>query len=169
MAATFKLPPRYEIRKLELEHLDWIKAILTHSNIFCSPIWKVLYPDDKAKRTYAMFNMLDYHVLHGIHSGHSYGAFDTEYKFKRPESTATGVKLYWQHDNLNATGAALSKPTLRRSTSRKATSSPASKWNWASNWPRRWTCDLRSSPPMTPTCCQAWKPASTTWPSTISL
>lgn len=27
----------------------------------------------------------------------------------------------------------------------------------------------RLSPPMTPTCCRGWKPASTTWPSTISL
>ena len=107
MTATFKLPPRYEIRKLGPEHLDWIKAILTHSNIYCSPIWKVLYPDDKAKRAYVMLNNLDYHVLHGINSGHSYGAFDTEYQFKRPESAATGGKLYWDFDNLNATGEEL--------------------------------------------------------------
>jgi len=107
MTATFKLSPRYEIRKLSPEHLDWSKAILTHSNIFCSPVWKVLYPDDKAKRAYGMFTNLDYHVLHGITSGHSYGAFDTEYKFKRPESAATGGKLYWDVDNLDATSSEL--------------------------------------------------------------
>lgn len=109
MATEPVLPARYQIRKLTPADLDWAKAIITHSNLFNSPVWSVLYPDKgtEAPRAYNMFRTLDYHHLHSINSGHSYGVFDTEYVFKRPESAATGGKLYWDFENLSATGVDL--------------------------------------------------------------
>lgn len=112
MANESTLPPRYQIRKLTSADLDWARAIIVHSNLFNSPVWSVIYPESKgnaAQQAYNMFKALDYHHLHAIGSGHSYGVFDTEYVFKRPESAATGGKLYWDFEDLSATGADLLK------------------------------------------------------------
>lgn len=54
-----------------------------------------------------MMKNCDYLVYHQINSGMSFGIFDLEYKFKRPESAATGGKLYWDEKNLDADGPAL--------------------------------------------------------------
>ncbi|OAP65431.1 hypothetical protein AYL99_01403 [Fonsecaea erecta] len=88
------LPPRYEIRKLTDEHIEWAKAIVLHSNMFYSPVWPVCYPEDKTARLYRGFEACDYLVRHQIKSGHSFGVFDLEYQFKRDESKPHG-KLYW--------------------------------------------------------------------------
>jgi hypothetical protein len=96
------LPPRYEIRTLGPEHSDWAKAIVIHSNMFYSPVWPVIYPENKTRRAYDGFRTVDYLVDHQINSGYSLGVFDTEYKFKRPESAATGGALYWDLEDDSA-------------------------------------------------------------------
>jgi len=98
------LPARYEIRKLTTEHMDWIAAICVHSNLYCSPVWSVLYPDNKPERLYAGLRAADYLMRHQVESGMSFGVFDKEYKFKRPESAATGGRLYWDETHTDITG-----------------------------------------------------------------
>lgn len=100
-------PPGFEIRKLEQKHADWACAIISHSNIFHSPVWSKLYPDAQTKRAYDTFEAAKRLMALNIASGHSYGVFDTNYQFKRPESAAEGGKLYWDPANLDATGADL--------------------------------------------------------------
>jgi hypothetical protein len=100
-ASVAKLPPRYEIRELTSADADFIKAIVIHTNMFYSPIWPNQYPEDKTARVYRGFAAADYLIQHQIDSGHSFGVFDTEYRFKREESKPHG-KLYW---DLNDTSA----------------------------------------------------------------
>lgn len=99
MAFETGLPSRYEIRTLGPEHIDWADAIVCHSNMFSSPVWPILLPENKTGRCYGMFKAANYLVRHQIDSGLSLGVFDKEYQFKRPESAATGGKLYWDLDN----------------------------------------------------------------------
>ncbi|KAI9665971.1 MAG: hypothetical protein M1821_003906 [Bathelium mastoideum] len=89
------LPPRYEIRKLEPKHILWADAIVCHSNVFYSAIFSLVYPDEKTARLYRTFKGAEYLVRHQIESGMSFGVFDLEYQFKRPESEATEGALYW--------------------------------------------------------------------------
>lgn len=89
------LSSRYEVRKLTVEDIPWATAIMVHSNIFHSPIWSITYPNDKTARLYNCFQPGEYLTRHQVESGHSFGVFDLEYKFKREESKATGGKLYW--------------------------------------------------------------------------
>ena len=88
------LPPRYEIRKLTEEHIPFIVAIVMHSNMFYSPVWPNLYPEDKTARLYRGYAAAQYLVRHQAESGHSFGVFDLEYQFKREESKPNG-KLWW--------------------------------------------------------------------------
>lgn len=105
--AAAGLPSHLEIRKLTPEHLQWAAAVISYTNVFYSPIWAVVYPDNQTKRLYDGTEASAYLVAHQIESGLSYGVFDTNYAFKRPESAATGGKLYWDHANLDATKAEL--------------------------------------------------------------
>ncbi|PNY28311.1 Uncharacterized protein TCAP_01772 [Tolypocladium capitatum] len=89
------LPSRYEIRVLEPEHVEWAAAIVVHSNMFYSPVWTVLYPDNKTARAYDCLKHATYLVEHQIKSNRSLGAFDKEHRFRRQESVATGGALYW--------------------------------------------------------------------------
>lgn len=89
------LRPRYEIRQLEPKHSDWASAIVIHSNLFHSPVWPALYPENLNARAFKGLDTAGYLVDHQIASGHSFGVFDTEYEFKREESKATDGKLYW--------------------------------------------------------------------------
>ncbi|KAF2276289.1 uncharacterized protein EI97DRAFT_377962 [Westerdykella ornata] len=89
------LPSRYEIRKLEPHHAPWAGAILVHSNLFHSPVWPHLYPENLTARLHRSFPAGEYLVTHQIQSGMSFGVFDTQYVYKRPESAATGGALYW--------------------------------------------------------------------------
>lgn len=107
MANILDLPPRYEVRRLELEHLSWVSAIVTHSNLFHSPVWVAIYPEEQARRAYALHRDANYLLTHQIESGHSLGIFDKEYQFKREESAATGGKLYWDESDEAADGAKL--------------------------------------------------------------
>ncbi|KAI3332406.1 hypothetical protein HD806DRAFT_519148 [Xylariaceae sp. AK1471] len=94
-----KLSPRYEIRPLELEHLDWAKAVFAHSFIFGSPIWRNLYPSDTTARFYGLYRASHYLIKFQISSGLSLGIFDTSYEFKDAESAASGGKLYFDVAN----------------------------------------------------------------------
>ncbi|KAI0132815.1 hypothetical protein BJ170DRAFT_263092 [Xylariales sp. AK1849] len=95
MAIETGLPPRYEIRTLGRQHADWCKAIVMHSNVFASPVWAKLYPDNQTGLCYRMFKEGDYLINHQIDSGLSLGIFDNHYQFKSPEAEAAGGKLYW--------------------------------------------------------------------------
>lgn len=103
------LPPRYEIRQLTQDHVEWAQAILLHSNMYHSPIWPLIYPEHRSKRIFDGLGPTTYLVEHQIASGMSFGVFDTEYKFRRPESEATGGALYWHElkDSLDATSEEL--------------------------------------------------------------
>lgn len=92
------LKPRYEIRTLEPKHAQWAIAIIIHSNLFHSPVWPVLYPENINARVFDGLDHAEYLVMHQINSGHSFGVFDTEYQFKREESKASGGKLYWDRN-----------------------------------------------------------------------
>lgn len=105
--AEHTIKNRYEIHKLSAKHLPWAKAIITHSNVFHSPVWPAIYPQHKTQRAYALFSACDYMMAHQISSGLSYGVFDTQYKFKRPESVASGGALYWDESNTEATAEEL--------------------------------------------------------------
>lgn len=97
------LPSRYEIRKLTEAHIPWAAAIVVHTNCFNSTFFPVIYPEKKTERCYKAWVAADYLVRHQVESGMSFGVFDTEYVYKRPESAATEGKLYWDVKNLEAT------------------------------------------------------------------
>jgi hypothetical protein len=59
MAHSTDISPRFEIRPLRPEHIEWAKAIITHSNIFHSPVWSNVHPVDKTKRAYDCFTACD--------------------------------------------------------------------------------------------------------------
>ncbi|KAH7091536.1 hypothetical protein FB567DRAFT_436523 [Paraphoma chrysanthemicola] len=92
------LKPRYEIRKLEHEHIPWIIAIMCHSNGFHSPVWPVLYPEDMTTRVHDIFDAGEYLVRHQVDSGLSFGVFDTEYQYRTEEAKKAGGKLYWDRN-----------------------------------------------------------------------
>ncbi|KAH8894617.1 hypothetical protein GQ53DRAFT_683261 [Thozetella sp. PMI_491] len=98
-----KLTPRYEVRKLELEDLPWAMAVLLHSAFLYNTLWSVIYTEDVTKRIYEALEKNEYIARHQIESGLSYGVFDLEYQYKRPESALTGGKLYWDVTNTEAT------------------------------------------------------------------
>jgi hypothetical protein len=103
MSDATDLTPRFEIRRLGEEHVDWVRAIVMHSNLFYSPVWPHVYPEGLTKRAYGCYRTGEYLVRHQIASGMSFGVFDKEYQFKRPESAKTGGALYWDENDLNAT------------------------------------------------------------------
>ncbi|KAJ8113955.1 hypothetical protein OPT61_g4043 [Boeremia exigua] len=89
------LKPRYDIRQLELKHVQWAAAIVSHSNSFYSTVWPFLYPERNGQDAVQFALEMNYLVKHQIESGLSFGVFDTEYVFEREESKATDGKLYW--------------------------------------------------------------------------
>ena len=91
-------PSRYEIRQLSLADLEAANALLMHSNIFHSPVWSVVYKKD-VKLALAMARDGSYLTQHQIESGLSYGVFDMQHQYKRPESAATNGKVYWDCGN----------------------------------------------------------------------
>ena len=101
------LPSRFQIRQLTERDIPHALAIATHANIFHSPIWAPTYPNRQAARAYRLQKTGTNFIAINIISGLSYGVFDTEYKFKRPESAATDGRLWWDDRNTDATGAEL--------------------------------------------------------------
>ncbi|KAJ5951711.1 uncharacterized protein N7479_010124 [Penicillium vulpinum] len=106
---TPSLPPQYEVRVLGPEHEEWARAICIQTNLFHSPLWPVVYPENKTQRAYQSFRASHYLIKHQIDSGKSLGIFDKEYQYKRPESVATGGKLYWNLDDESATESDLAE------------------------------------------------------------
>ncbi|KAJ6140184.1 hypothetical protein N7471_006670 [Penicillium samsonianum] len=106
---TPSLPPQYEIRVLGPEHEEWARAICIHTNLFHSPLWPVVYPENKIQRAYQTFQAAHYLIKHQIDSGKSLGIFDKEYQYKRPESAAAGGKLYWNLEDECATESDLAE------------------------------------------------------------
>ncbi|KAJ5595418.1 uncharacterized protein N7459_001626 [Penicillium hispanicum] len=100
---ALSLPPQYEIRVLGPEHEEWALAICIQTNIFHNPLWPVVFPEGRTRRVYNSFRAGHYLIRHQIDSGYSLGIFDKEYQFKRPESAATGGKLYWNLEDETAT------------------------------------------------------------------
>ncbi|KAJ9157683.1 hypothetical protein NKR23_g312 [Pleurostoma richardsiae] len=98
------LAPRYEIRQLTLEHIHWVKAIIAHGMLFRSSFFGAIYPTEKTGRVYRTFAATDNLIRPQLEEGLSYGVFDTEYEFKRPESAVTEGKLYWNSNDTSATG-----------------------------------------------------------------
>jgi hypothetical protein len=95
---------RYEIRQLTNEDIPWASAILCHSNLYHSPVWPKINPEfsnvDSVRKLHAACADL---VQPSIESGMSFGAFDTQYSFQRPESAKTNGALYWDDAPDNAT------------------------------------------------------------------
>ncbi|KAK2807804.1 hypothetical protein FQN50_005347 [Emmonsiellopsis sp. PD_5] len=96
------LPPRFEVRRLTLEHIRWVAAIVAHSNMFGSPVWSRAYPENSTARCLQIFNNTGPLISHRIQSGMCFGVFDKEYEFKRPESAQTGGAIYWDANNTTA-------------------------------------------------------------------
>ncbi|KAG8157712.1 hypothetical protein KVR01_012374 [Diaporthe batatas] len=99
MANPTNLPPRYEIRKLEPEHAQWVGAIMCHSNVFHSTIFPNVYPEAMGARFNRMMQGAGYLVHHQISSGMSIGVFDKEYQYKKPESALTNGRFYWDPEH----------------------------------------------------------------------
>jgi hypothetical protein len=85
----------------------WAAAIVIHNNMFHSPVWPVIYPDEKTKRAQQGMAAADYLIRHQIESGMSFGIFDKQYDYKRPESALTQGKLYWDPNDIKSDGASL--------------------------------------------------------------
>lgn len=106
-AATTPSPftSRYEIRRLTEKDIPVAQAIVVHTNVFNSAIWPIAYPNDKAKRCYDGFaKPCEYLFRHQIMDGHSFGVFDTEYKYRTKEAEAAGGKVLWDITKTDATG-----------------------------------------------------------------
>lgn len=85
-----------------------MRAIFAHSNMLCSPLWSVALPQEtKTERVYKFYNTIEHLMSIVAVDSFSYGVWDTEYQFKRPESASTGGKLYWDESNLDATSEEL--------------------------------------------------------------
>ncbi|KAK0657746.1 hypothetical protein B0T16DRAFT_425878 [Cercophora newfieldiana] len=107
-ATPSPFPDRFEIRKIESNDIPWVLAILAHSNLYCGPIWSVALPQEgRTERVYKFCRAMEGVIRHNVADNFSYGVWDTEYKFKRPESASTGGKLYWDESNLDATSEQL--------------------------------------------------------------
>ncbi|OKL55582.1 hypothetical protein UA08_09177 [Talaromyces atroroseus] len=107
MVLQTDLTPRFEVRPLEAKDVPVASAILSHTNIFHSPMWSVAHPDDQTKRCYDSYKSVDYLVSAAIASQLSYAVYDKEYQFKRPASAATDGALCWDDTNLTATSQQL--------------------------------------------------------------
>ncbi|KAF1938734.1 hypothetical protein EJ02DRAFT_457640 [Clathrospora elynae] len=105
------LKPRYEIRKLEAQHLPWAAAVMGHSHAFHSTVLGVMYPDrDMGVWLQDLYPALQYLVAHQIASGMSFGVFDREYEFKTAEARKAGGKLFWDPN----------EPSIEKTQGRKA-------------------------------------------------
>jgi hypothetical protein len=81
------------------------KPLLICDNIVLRPsIWEPLIPEPKTSNALRAFEALDGHFAHSINSGLSYAIFDSEYQFLRPESAASGGRLYWDELDPEARG-----------------------------------------------------------------
>ncbi|KAK7951206.1 uncharacterized protein PG986_006934 [Apiospora aurea] len=83
-----QLPPRYTIRPLDAGVIDWAKALAVQGFLLGPSIWQPLMAAPKTRSALRAFDALHGYYLHAVNSGVSYGVFDSEYEFARPESTS---------------------------------------------------------------------------------
>jgi hypothetical protein len=96
------LDPRYEIRILTEDTTLWVSALIFHGNAFHNPIWGSVYKGTATKLCSQNLAIPECVALYRrlITEGISFGVFDTQYVFKRPESAATGGAVYWDEIDL---------------------------------------------------------------------
>ena len=105
MADTFsELPKRYEIRRLQPEHVEWVNMMAVYNNLFDSPVWSVVLPRDKSALFDACMDSSTTMTEHRIASGHSIGIFDRDYVYRTPEAAKAGGKLYYRPVDKLASG-----------------------------------------------------------------
>jgi hypothetical protein len=95
-----QLPARYEIRRLEPQHEEWVSALTAHANIY-QGWFGDLYDGQRAKIALRFGRNFLGNYRRTLKGGLAYGIFDKEYQFKRPESTTTGGALYWSEFDEN--------------------------------------------------------------------
>ncbi|KAM0550212.1 hypothetical protein ACHAPJ_009060 [Fusarium lateritium] len=89
------LPARYEIRRLEKKHGDWVNALTRHAAFYGSELWAPLYVGMARRLAIQAYKINKGQVDMMLAEGLSYAIFDKEYQFKRPESSETGGAVYW--------------------------------------------------------------------------
>ncbi|KAI1328166.1 hypothetical protein F5Y16DRAFT_369600 [Xylariaceae sp. FL0255] len=91
-----EFPPRYEIRRLSPEIGLWLHDFSRYVVIIETPLFGPIYKNRHPCRKLLTAKNLERPTLtHALESGLSYGLFDKEYQWKRPESAATGGAVYW--------------------------------------------------------------------------
>ncbi|KAK7908436.1 hypothetical protein PG985_015739 [Apiospora marii] len=84
-----QLPPRYTIRPIDAGVADWAKALAVQGFLLGPSIWSPLMAAPKTRSALQAFDALHGYYMHAVNSGVSYGVFDSEYEFARPESKST--------------------------------------------------------------------------------
>ncbi|KAK6199878.1 hypothetical protein LQW54_009788 [Pestalotiopsis sp. IQ-011] len=99
---------RFVVRPLDVSHLEWVSAIFTHFHLFHNKAWRAWLPDKNfTAMAYEVLKTCDYLVRRQLQSGYSLGVFDTEYQFRRSESSKTGEKLWWNSEDISVDGNVL--------------------------------------------------------------
>jgi hypothetical protein len=99
--ALAQVPDGYEIRQLQPEHLEWVKAVVGHAMAFDSPIWAVELPEGQTQRAYELAEANDASARHCIASGLSYGVFIKDWSLKYADSDQGG-ELRWNKEDTKA-------------------------------------------------------------------
>ncbi|KAK6841533.1 hypothetical protein PG987_002393 [Apiospora arundinis] len=81
-----QLPPRYTIRPIDAGVADWAKALAVQGFLLGPSIRKPLMAAPKTRNAMRAFDALGGYYMHAVNSGLSYGVFDSEYEFARPQS-----------------------------------------------------------------------------------
>ena len=89
------LPERYYIAKIDAGIAEWCKGLMIYGFMLRTSIWTPILREPKTANALRALKLLSDYFDHAIHSGLSYGVFDKEYQFRRPESAVEGGKLYW--------------------------------------------------------------------------
>ncbi|KAI0162195.1 hypothetical protein GGR57DRAFT_453377 [Xylariaceae sp. FL1272] len=106
------LPSRYEIRRVGPEFEPWLRVLSRYIQLLDTRVFGPMYKNRQPVRKILLENAkneVKSGTLHCLKGGMSYAIFDKEYKFKRPESVATGGGVYWHEidpdePGLEATG-----------------------------------------------------------------
>lgn len=108
MTVSHESSSRFVVRPLDVSHMEWVSAIFTHSHLFHNKAWRAWLPDKNfTALAYEVLKTCDYLIRHQLESGYSLGMFDTEYQFKRSESSKTGGKLWWNAKDISVDGKML--------------------------------------------------------------
>ncbi|KAK8139021.1 hypothetical protein PG984_002401 [Apiospora sp. TS-2023a] len=86
-----QLPSRYTIRPIDAGVAAWAKALAVQGFLLGPSIWSPLMAAPKTRSALRAFDALHGYYMHAVESGVSYGVFDSEYEFARPESKSTAA------------------------------------------------------------------------------